>query len=272
MARVGLDHRSARSLRITAFMLAAAALQVRCTVQGLEPVPVEVRQEAPVVDATPGNARTNAELLELVAIRGAIVRTLTADLVLDLERADGAQARLAASLTMERPDRIRVRSTKWGFQVCDVVVMGTDARGTLSPVVREQAISSAQATVALAGVLGSLVGWHVSSLQAFDEGGDEIILRFEGGADDALALEWTVARDDARVLLVRRFEHGEVTGTLACSAHECVEGVPLPTRLRFESAMGRIDVEVRRPAVNTTLPREAFELPAGAEAITSASR
>ena len=217
--------------------------------------------------------RGTAAIMARVRERGMRVERVNADLVLDLTRADGAQARLHASLWMERPDLFRVRSTKWGFLVCDVIVRGDDASALLSSVVREQAQSSAEASVALARVLGSLVGWRAGGGDPFEhfevveERDDAIVVRVL--SDGAHALEWTLARSDGRPLRVRRLEGDQVTGVLACEQPVDVDGVPLPTRLRFESAMGRIDVEVKKPRVNEPANDRAFDVPKDAERLVT---
>lgn len=215
-----------------------------------------------------------AAVVALVLDRGERVERITADLRLDLTRADGAEATLDATLRMARPDRVRVRSTKWGLVVCDVVVHGGDAHALLSPVVREQALASAEASMALARVLTSLGGWYegvlggAGRIEIVEERPEAIVVRLpddgRAGKSASIGLEWTLARSDGRTLKVRRFEDGACTGILECGDHVDVDGVPLPSRLRFESAAGRIDVEVSRPRVNPPMDARAFELPQGA--------
>lgn len=212
-----------------------------------------------------------AAVIAMVLARGERVETVEAELVLDLKRADGAEARLAGALRMARPDRFRVRSTKWGFLVCDVVVRGEAAHAVLSPVVREQAQSSAEATVALSRVLGSMVGWSSAksstTFTLVEQRPTEIVVRL--ASNSPIEVEWTLARSDGRTLMVRRIEQGEATGVLTCSDHVEVDGVPLPRHLRFESAMGRIDVEVKKPRVNAGMALDAFEPPSGALPVES---
>jgi len=261
----------------------------------------ETPTAAPAPSATPrvSTARSAAEVIAEVVARGQRIERVDAALTMDLKRADGAAARLSATLRMARSDHFRVRSTKWGFLVCDVIVRGDDASALLSPVVRDQALSSAEATVALARVLGALVGWldgaagettHFDLVEVFEvieERDDAIVVRIgrigrAANADiaastphtgraasttsaPAISLEWTLARSDGRPLRVRRMEGEVVTGVLTCSDHIDIDGVPMPTHLRFESTTGTIDVKVRQPRVNPPADDRAFDLPDGAE-------
>lgn len=229
-----------------------------------------------------GGMNDAARVIALVLDRGDRVERVDAELKLHLTRADGAKAQLDATLKLGRPDRFRLRTTKWSFLVADVVVRGVDAQALLSPVVREHALETAQASFALGSVLGSLVGWYggeseesaqrststaTERFEIIEERPDSIVVRVS--KDKGTALEWTLARSDGRALQVRRFEADTITGVLGCSEHLDVDGVPLPTRLRFESTMGRIDVEVENLRINQspddrTPADRTFEPPVGA--------
>ncbi|MBM4112876.1 MAG: hypothetical protein FJ253_05795, partial [Phycisphaerae bacterium] len=115
--------------------------------------------------ATGGNGsspRASHEVIELVDDRGRRIDSFDAQLDLSLRRADGAAADLAGALRMARPDRFRLRSTKFGFLVCEVVMREGSAWAIMSPVVKDQARASAEATHDLLRVLGSLLGWRAS--------------------------------------------------------------------------------------------------------------
>jgi len=209
---------------------------------------------------------TAEELLGQIDARGLAVERFDADLEMSLRRADGAQVTLAGSLSMARPDRCRLRSTKFGFLVCDVVLCDGEGWALVSPVVREQAEAAAGATHELMKVLGSLLGWRDGAMGAFaivEEGSDRLVAR--GEWPQGMTLEWTLSRDDGRVLEVRRLETGQIVGTLRCSDHVHIDRAIVPTRLLFESATGRIDVRVRSPRVNEQQSEHAFSAPKGAQ-------
>ncbi len=222
------------------------------------------------IDPAAGSAegRSTTELLGMLEERGARVERLDARLDLHLHRADGAEASLAGALSMERPGRFRLRSTKFGFLVCDVVIRDGGAWALGSPVVREQAESSAEATHALLAVLGSLLGWRSADappLTVTSEDGRRVVV--SAPESTGARLEWTLDRADARVVEVRRLDGGTVVGVLQCSEHQWIDGVPVPRRLRFESATGTITVRVRSMRLGAPLPADAFTPPEGARPI-----
>ncbi|MBX3356565.1 MAG: hypothetical protein KF724_12785 [Phycisphaeraceae bacterium] len=224
-------------------------------------------------DQTSARDDEAGEALKRMHARGRAIDTFAAKLELDLTRADGAKASLAGDLRMARPDRFRLRSSRFGFMVCDVVMHGDECSALLSPIVREQALASADASKALLGVLGSLLGWIGSDAMHFElVRGDPDRAVFRVMRDQDQSLEWTIARDDGRVLIVERWEAGALTGRLECMEHALVDGVPLPRRLQFVSPMGRIDVSVRSMRVNPELEDSAFTPPAGAERLDGMTR
>lgn len=229
-----------------------------------------VRAEKDVIvhgAAIPGESvdRSASEVIVLLEARGEEFDRFDADLTLRLARADGAKVTLAAQLWMARPDRVRVRSTKFGFLVCDVIVDGGAVNALLSKVVEEQARSSAQASVALGRVLSSLLGWRDRSrgaLEVVAEDETTVVVRMpESGT---VMVEWTLGRADARTIRVRRLEGDVVLGLLECRDHRDLGGMPLPRRLHFESATGTIDVTVENPRFGAEGGPDPFTVPKGA--------
>lgn len=203
--------------------------------------------------------------------RARSVRTVSAQCVMTLVRADGQSARLDGVLVMAPPQKsVHLRAWKFNQPVFDLTLVPQglwiesprdNAGGQALVPASLNAAQAARAMTLLAGGVPDLPG-----LRVMDPGGSRFEVRVPLGDEQTLR-----EQIDRATLAVREYRlldaAGRVRFSLLLEQYHDFGGVAWPTRMVARSEYGQINLELHDVELNAPLADHAFDPPARAKKV-----